>query len=490
MNKRWLTYALTMALSFASVFSASIPSNAADASSFTDTSRHWGAETISWAVQNGIVNGYEDGTFRPNAVVSEPEFLAMLLRAYPDNAVPATESGAPWYEPYYSYASTRHWPLLQNTDRNSYNRGHVARLIAATQQQALNLNDSIRYLLDKGLSRGKTAATVEGYKAADRLSRAEAVQFIRNLKQNVSALRPAPDSSKEASDVPAASQALAIVSVKGVAIGDSADAVVQKLGQPARKDASEYSFQWYIYNQDYKDYAQIGVSGGKVVALYSPSANWRTDSGIADGTSKAQVEKQYGRPVSYIMKGNTRFMINYGKGEYGTYEIAGAYVTFFYNIQRGSMVTGLQVIEKPTEQAFASFYPEGSDTLARSFELQSFDLANATRVKLGLQPFVWDDKAAETARKHSQDMGAQGYFDHNDPSGHSPFDRMKQDGITYRAAAENIAAGQGSAIFAHHGWMNSEGHRKNLLSDIKRLGVGVSFGGSMHIYYTQDFYTP
>lgn len=488
MHKRWLTYALPIALSFTSVFSASIPLHAADASAFTDTNRHWGAETISWAVQNGIVNGYEDGTFRPNAVVSEPEFLAMLLRAYPDNAVSAPESGTPWYEPYYSYAAARHWPLLQNTDRNSYNRGHVARLIAATQQQALNLNDSIRYLLDKGLSRGKTSATVEGYKAADRLSRAEAVQFIRNLKQNVSALRPAPVTSTEASDVPSASQAA--VSVKGVAIGDSADAVVQKLGQPARKDAGEYGFQWYIYNRDYTDYAQIGVSGGKVVALYSPSANWQTDRGIADGSGKAEVEKQYGRPVSYIMKGNTRFMINYGKGEYGTYEIAGAYVTFFYDIHRGSMVTGLQVIEKSTEQALAAFYPDGSDALARAFELQSFDLANAARAKLGLQPFVWDDKAAEAARKHSQDMGAKGYFDHDDPSGRSPFDRMKQDGIAYRAAAENIAAGQASAIFAHHGWMNSEGHRKNLLSDIKRLGVGVSFGGQMHIYYTQNFYTP
>lgn len=489
MNKRWFTFALPMALSFASVFSASIPSNAADASAFTDTKRHWGAETISWAVQNGIVNGYEDGTFRPDAVVSEPEFLAMLLRAYPDNAVPAPESGAPWYEPYYSFAAARHWPLLQTTDRNSYNRGHVARLIAGTQAQALNLNDSIRFLLDKGLSRGKSSATVEGYEAADRLSRAEAVQFIRNLKQNVSALRSAPDMPKQAPpNVPPASQAA--VSVKGIAIGDSADTVVRKLGQPARKDAGEYGFQWYIYNQDYKDYAQIGISDGKVAALYSPSANWRAGRGIADGSGKAEVEKQYGPPVSYIMKGNTRFMINYGNGEYGTYEIDGAYVTFFYDIHRGSVVTGLQVVEKSTELALAAFYPEGSDALARAFELQSFDLANAARAKLGLEPFVWDDNAAAAARKHSQDMGAKGYFDHTDPNGRSPFDRMKQGGISYSAAAENIAAGQSSAIFAHHGLMNSKSHRKNLLGDIKRLGTGVSFGGPMHIYYTQTFYTP
>ncbi|PZE19616.1 CAP domain-containing protein [Paenibacillus xerothermodurans] len=138
----------------------------------------------------------------------------------------------------------------------------------------------------------------------------------------------------------------------------------------------------------------------------------------------------------------------------------------------------------------SSFYPEASSTLVSAYERQSFDLANAARAKLGMSPFAWDDRIAGTARKHSQDMAANDFFDHNNLQGASPFDRMKRDGIKIRAAAENIAAGQTSAIFAHHGWMNSEGHRKNLLSDIKRLGVGVAFGGSMSIYYTQNFYTP
>lgn len=62
--------------------------------------------------------------------------------------------------------------------------------------------------------------------------------------------------------------------------------------------------------------------------------------------------------------------------------------------------------------------------------------------------------------------------------------------VSYSTAGENIAAGQQSAIFAHEGWMNSAGHRRNILADFERLGVGVGFGGDMHTYYTENFYSP
>ncbi|MCZ8523198.1 MULTISPECIES: CAP-associated domain-containing protein [Paenibacillus] len=484
MNKRWVSCALPAVLSLTAVLSLAATACAAAPAAFSDTKNHWSAKAIQWAVGSGIVDGYEDGTFRPNQTVSEPEFLAMLLRAYPGGVQASTDQGSPWYSPYYDYAGERNWPLLGSPDRGQYNRGHVARLIAGTQQGTLGLQDSIRYLLDQGLSQGKRSATVEGYAAADTLSRAEAVQFIRNMKENVTALKAAPPSS-----TPAAEHASAPISVRGIAIGDSEASVTGRLGQPDRKDAGGSGMQWYIYNQDYSRYVQVGISGGQVTALYAP-AGWSTDKGLADGASQSQVTKLYGQPLSYILKGNTRYMMNYGEGEYGTYEAGEAYLTFFYDLHQDGKVTGVQVIERSTEQAMTSFYPKGSEALAAAFERQSFDLANAARVQLGLTPFVWDDGAAGTARKHSADMAAQGYFDHTNPAGQSPFDRMKADGLSYRSAAENIAAGQSSAIYAHHGWMNSAGHRKNLLSDMAHLGVGAAFGGQMSIYYIQNFLTP
>ena len=85
-------------------------------------------------------------------------------------------------------------------------------------------------------------------------------------------------------------------------------------------------------------------------------------------------------------------------------------------------------------------------------------------------------------------MMKENYFDHTNKNNESPFDRMKKENITYSGAGENIAAGQTSAIFAHEAWMNSQGHRKNILGDYKYIGVGVSFGGYYSIYYTQNFY--
>jgi uncharacterized protein YkwD len=281
-----------------------------------------------------------------------------------------------------------------------------------------------------------------------------------------------------------------VISIKGISIGNSVETVIQKLGQPARKDPGEYDMEWYIYNKDYTDYVQIGIANKVVVALYSPSSNWSTSSGIADGAKRAEVLKQYGDPLSYILKGNTQYMLNYGQDEYGTYKLDGMYVTFFYDIHLNHLITGVQVIEEQTELSLTSFYTEGSPGLAQAFELQNFDLTNATRAKMQLEPFKWSSSAAGSSRKHSEDMANRNFFDHMNLDGQDPFERMEKEGISYRAAAENIAAGQTSAIYAHHGWLNSKGHRVNLLSDIKQLGVGVHFGGKMNIYYTQNFYTP
>ena len=91
----------------------------------------------------------------------------------------------------------------------------------------------------------------------------------------------------------------------------------------------------------------------------------------------------------------------------------------------------------------------------------------------------------------SADMAAKDFFSHVNPQGEDVGDRLKAGGISYRIAAENIAMGQTSAIFAHEDWMNSKsGHRQAILGDATHLGVGVHLGGPYHTYYTQVFYTP
>lgn len=128
---------------------------------------------------------------------------------------------------------------------------------------------------------------------------------------------------------------------------------------------------------------------------------------------------------------------------------------------------------------------ESSD---EELEKRVLELTNEERAKQGLDPLVWNDTLAETARAHSRDMVKRGFFSHNNPDGQSPFDRMKAAGITYKAAAENIAAGQATPEKVIIEWMNSDGHRHNILNpDLKELGVGLARGGEYGIYWTQNF---
>ena len=94
----------------------------------------------------------------------------------------------------------------------------------------------------------------------------------------------------------------------------------------------------------------------------------------------------------------------------------------------------------------------------------------------------------KTATIKSQDMAQNNYFSHTSPTYGSPFDLMKKYGISYRTAGENIAMGQTSPSQVMNGWMNSEGHRANILnSSFTKIGVGVVQNASGRYYWTQHF---
>jgi uncharacterized protein YkwD len=120
-------------------------------------------------------------------------------------------------------------------------------------------------------------------------------------------------------------------------------------------------------------------------------------------------------------------------------------------------------------------------------------LTNAERAKAGCGPLTVDATLTAVAQAHSQDMATHNYFDHNSQDGRSPFDRMTAAGYRYSTAAENIAAGQRTAQDVMTGWMNSPGHRANILNcALKEIGVGYATASSSQygVYWTQDFGTP
>ena len=127
---------------------------------------------------------------------------------------------------------------------------------------------------------------------------------------------------------------------------------------------------------------------------------------------------------------------------------------------------------------------------ASAIEKRVFDLVNDERAKYGLSALTWADDLASIARAHSQDMIRRSFFDHTNPDGRSPFDRLKNAGIRYRYAAENIAYGQKSPEAVMNAWMNSSGHRRNILNaNLREIGVGAVSSSGGTIYWTQLFVT-
>jgi len=118
-------------------------------------------------------------------------------------------------------------------------------------------------------------------------------------------------------------------------------------------------------------------------------------------------------------------------------------------------------------------------------EQQVINLVNQIRREHGLSPLSANWQLARVARYKSQDMADNRYFSHNSPTYGSPFQMMKQFGITYRTAGENIANGFSTAQAVVNAWMNSEGHRANILNpSYTQIGVGYVVSGN---YWTQMF---
>ncbi|MYV98041.1 CAP domain-containing protein [Streptomyces sp. SID3343] len=111
---------------------------------------------------------------------------------------------------------------------------------------------------------------------------------------------------------------------------------------------------------------------------------------------------------------------------------------------------------------------------------------NEERAKAGCAPVKSDAKLRELARAHSADMARRNYFDHNTPEGLTPWDRAEKAGVS-NLGAENIARGQKTADAVMRAWMNSPGHRRNILDcSLTTLGVGIQEGAGGP-WWTQDF---
>jgi len=170
-----------------------------------------------------------------------------------------------------------------------------------------------------------------------------------------------------------------------------------------------------------------------------------------------------------VVKGDTMWRIAV-KHEVGLTEMKSANP----EIKNPDLIYPGQVLTVPTDD------PEIS-----SFESEVVRLVNIERKKQGLSELKHNWQLGRVARYKSEDMRDRGYFSHTSPTYGTPFQMIKSFGISYRTAGENIAKGQQTPEAVVKAWMNSSGHRKNILNpSFTEIGVGYARDGS---YWTQMF---
>jgi uncharacterized protein YkwD len=134
--------------------------------------------------------------------------------------------------------------------------------------------------------------------------------------------------------------------------------------------------------------------------------------------------------------------------------------------------------------------PSPADPIAAA-EAEVVRLVNVERGKVGCSPVAANDALARAARDHSTDMAKNNYFSHTSLDGTQFADRISRAGYQWRGAGENIAKGQRTPADVMSAWMNSSGHRANIVNcGFRDLGVGLAYDARNTPLWTQDFGTP
>lgn len=262
------------------------------------------------------------------------------------------------------------------------------------------------------------------------------------------------------------------VEVRGttIALGESKDSIINKLGAPFRIDETEYDFDYYIYNNDYNRLLFVAIKEDMVAGYYTDSVDFNY-RGIGSGSDLSTVNKVLDQ--SFSMSD----MIEHKEANYTVQVLMDQLET--------KKVTGIYVLADHVTM------DEYTDTAIKNIELMLYDLTNSIRLRNQRTILSWSSSAALASRKHSLDMATEDYFDHTNLKRESPGDRLRAEGIFVQSSKENIAAGFGTAITTVHKLFNSKTQRNNMLSkQFRYLGVGFAYNpdSTYQTYFTQNLY--
>ncbi len=205
-------------------------------------------------------------------------------------------------------------------------------------------------------------------------------------------------------------------------------------------------------------------SGYKVYRADSKYSTYKCIKTVKSKTTVRYMDKTVKQGRSYFYKVKSYRIVN-GKKKYSKYSKAkGIYIR---DESQTEEISGEE--QSSDKNGFALVNEE-----TEKYREEVLDIVNEQRAREGAAPVVLDAKLCDVAQIKAEEMAKLSYFSHESPTYGSPFEMMKTFGITYRTAGENIAMGQRTAAEVMIAWMNSEGHRKNILkADYTGIGIGV-----------------
>ena len=410
----------------------------------------WYTGAVAWAAANGIVGGVGNGKFDPEGRITREQMATLLFRYAQKKGIDTSKrgelSGFPDSDKVSSWAKeAMRWAVAEGIINGS--DGKLLPQGNATRAQVATL--LMRFINQIEADADPTEPTEPTE------SPTEPTEFPTEPTEFPT--EPTESPTDPPVDPPVDPKHIVTAGTRKLYIGMSFEDLLEYAGEAEEILPTTSGYTWYVYGtKDYTDYAMAGVYENKVVAICASGADFSYRGCSANGSEAAA-------------EADDTYSINVLKDK-----------------NDNSAVYGILL----TDKKFRVQYAETKEALAGESRV-AFHMANAFRVLHGVGILTWCDNAATAARLHSEDMAAQNYVSHTSADGRLFYMRLRENGVLYSTCAENLCAGYYSGIGANNAWVNSSGHRANLLNaNMDRCGIGFGYGAdSDYRYYAvADYY--
>lgn len=283
-------------------------------------------------------------------------------------------------------------------------------------------------------------------------------------------------------------------------IGQHKTVLKEKFGVPNRIDPSSYGYDWWVYNDSFNEYMQVGVEEDYVVTVFvcGESINiepFTIGQSLGDIYSTFLLEPEVGLQLE-----NSSYRFELTEEDINVrplIRLDNIFAQLYIDKFTGKL-SSVRFVDGPTlikQRSYELVYrgnlynvPQPTDEqwelVENANEMQIFEITNILRERFNVPTLQWNDNVAQVAFGHSKDMHDEQYFSHESPQFGNLADRLERANIHYQVAGENIISAQYiDAPGAVASWLNSKSHRDTMLEGtFSHLGVGV-----YRNYYTQNF---